>query len=145
MQTSTCDKEKKVEPSAAVSLKDSLARLQEASSEVKHAAKTSPLKRPAAVLSAGDVTKKKSNKSPMQRPAAKQCSMMKKPAAAMMKKPAAALHALASAGPGPVPNGNGKKMPSKARRVELCPHGCCTCRFVAGHAPSCWIKKGWTV
>lgn len=96
------------------------------------------MKRPAASLPPADVPSQKSKQPPMKRPAASSDAAGKPKK--MMKKPAS-FDAGSTSQPGPVPVGNGKKMPSKARRVELCPGGCSTCRFVPGHAPSCWVKK----
>lgn len=129
-------------PDAAVTLKESLVRLHEVSSETKLGAKAAAMKRPAASLPPADVPSQKSKQPPMKRPAASSDAAGKPKK--MMKKPAS-FDAGSTSQPGPVPVGNGKKMPSKARRVELCPGGCSTCRFVPGHAPSCWVKKGWTV
>eukprot|EP00435_Cladocopium_sp_Y103_P071094 s863_g36.t1 len=128
LQPSTSQKEMKPEPGANVTLKESLARLQEASLEAKIAAKNSPMKRPAASISDAALPKKKPKKCMMKRPAAstdaagthketkasgaKQHSKMKKPAG---------VRAGGAAKPGAVPAGNGRKLPSKARRAELCP------------------------
>ena len=109
----------KIPPQAAVArLQEALVKRQEGSkSDDQPPSKKSKMKRPASALA------QKSQGPPM-----------KKPASQKAQKPEEN-HV--------IPKGNGKPVPSKSRRIKMMPHGCTTCRFVAGCTPSCWKKKGW--
>lgn len=70
---------------------------------------------------------------------------MKKKQALALKRPASSSKSHSTGEMIYPPQGQGKKIPSKAKCIAMCPNGCSRCRNTPGHAPSCWVKKGWTL
>ena len=123
----------KVPPQTAIArLQDALVKRQDGSrSEDPAATQNSKMKRPASA----SVQKKQGP--PMKKPASVQKNQgppMKRPAS---KKPHKAEEKDV------IPEGKGRPIPSKSKRVKMMPTGCSTCRFVSGCTPSCWKKKNW--
>ena len=128
---------------APMGLRQSLSKLQSALDDAKEQKKEAEsLKRPAAVESTKSLHKQASQ-SRAAAQSSQQTAKTAKVTKATMKRPAASSSASSGKEPSPVPKGHGKKLPSKVKRQTMSPNGCSSCRFVPGHTPSCWIKKGW--
>ena len=131
-EVAMAEKEPEQKATPVVSLADSLQRLQSASGAKKRPASQSTEQQRATV---DPKPKAKSFVSKMTKK--KQTPVMKRPASSSKcHRPAEMIYP---------PQGNGKKMPAMQKRIEMCPKGCSRCRGTAGHAASCWLKKGWTL
>ena len=125
--------EKEAEATAVppVSLADTLQRLQRASGAKK---------RPA-----GQIQEQKSTTVEPKPKVKSFAANMKKKQALALKRPASSSKSHSTGEMIYPPQGQGKKIPSKAKCIAMCPNGCSRCRNTPGHAPSCWVKKGWTL